>query len=114
MRTAVVDKAVVSIRSDHRQEHVVVEIAAAVEIEVRWKNADDGPARAVEIDRAANHCWMGIETPPPKSIAHHQHTRSAWLVFIFAKEPSDLWLHPQRCKEARCHIPAENSFRFAD
>src|SRR5215475_4957352 len=110
MRSAVVDEATVAIGSNHRQEKIVVPIVAAVEIEVRGKNADDSPARAVEIDRATNHRRIGIETSFPQSIAHHEDARRARFVFIFAEDAADLRLHLQRCKETCSHVPAESSF----
>src|ERR1043166_1247840 len=93
MITAVIYEALFSIRSNHRQEQIVISIGATVEIEVRRKNADDRPARAVEIDRAANHRRSCIENSPPQSIANHQNVRGAGLVFRFVEESPDLRLN---------------------
>src|ERR1043166_2740750 len=69
MRSTIMDEASVAIRSDRGQKQIVVPIAPTVEIEVRRKNANDRPARAVEIDRAitAHGCearsWMKLPSP---------------------------------------------------
>jgi len=99
MRATVAEKAVVSKGCDHRQKEIVVRVVAAVGIEVRRKNADDGPARAVEIDRPAHDLRIGIEESPPELIANHQDMCGARLVFLFGKEPADLRLHAQGWKK---------------
>src|SRR6476619_6707018 len=109
MRSTIIDEAFFSKCSDDRQKQVVVPIVPAVEVKIRRKNADDSPARAVEIDRAANDGWVGIETSPPERIADHQDMRGARFVFIFAEEAADLRLNAQGGKETRRHIAPEHS-----
>ena len=93
MRTAVIYEAFFSKCSDHRQKKIVISIAAAVEIEVGGKNADDCPAGAVEIDFAPNHRRIGIETSPPQCVTDYHHACGARFVFVFAKEAPDLRLN---------------------
>src|SRR5438477_10046222 len=95
MRTAVIYEAFFSKCSDHRQKKIVISIAAAVEIEVRGKNADDSPARAVEIDCAPNHRRIGIEASSPQRVADYHHACGARFVFVFGKEAPDLRLNTQ-------------------
>ena len=96
MITAVAYERFASISSNHRQKKIVIFIAAAVEIEVGGKNADDSPARAVEVDCAPNHGRIGIEASPPQCVTDYQNVSRAPFVFVFTEEPPDLRLNPQR------------------
>ena len=96
MITAVAYERFASISSDHWQKKIVISIAAAVEVEVRGKNADNSPARAVEIDCAPNHGRIGIEASPPQCVTDYQNVSGARFVLVFGKEPPDLRLNPQR------------------
>src|ERR1043166_295828 len=62
MRTTIIYEAFFSECSKHRQKQIVVPVGSTEEIEVGGKDADNSPARSIEIDRAANHRRIGIET----------------------------------------------------
>ncbi len=51
-------------------------------MKIGWRHTDDGERMSAQINRLANHCWICVEFPSPKSVAQHHIGSRAWPVLI--------------------------------
>ena len=66
-------------------------------VKIGWRHTDDGERMSAQTNRLANHCWIRVEFPSPKSVAqHHVGSRARAVLIARVKKSSYLRLHAKQ------------------